>query len=61
MEKFYWVGFEDGFADCSCRESGLTSKEAFLYRKGFKDGYKARDEAPSECLPAQWIVDQRRG
>lgn len=43
--SFYWLGFEDGFSGCSFRDQCLTVQQAYLYRKGFKDGIKAAEEA----------------
>jgi hypothetical protein len=44
MSKFYWLGFEDGFAMGVCREEHLTPQEAFAYRNGFTAGWKASEE-----------------
>jgi len=44
--KFYWLGFEDGFAGGVCNdECGLSRQEGFAYRQGFRAGIKAAEEA----------------
>ena len=50
MEKFYWVGFEDGFADNVEDVRGMTARQAFAYRKGFRAGLRAWLEATEQGI-----------
>ncbi len=45
MDLFYWVGFEDGFADKVTYTVGLSPKARWAYTKGFYAGRKARGMA----------------
>ena len=40
----YYLGLEDGYADNVCMDVDMTPQAAYAYRKGFKEGQKARKE-----------------
>lgn len=42
MDKFYWLGFEDGFADRLANTIHLSSLESYHYMNGWRAGRKAR-------------------
>ena len=50
MEKYFWMGFEDGFADCVEDVRGFTAQQAFAYRKGFKAGLRAWLESMEQSV-----------
>jgi len=43
-QNVYYLGLEDGYADNVCMDVDMTPQAAYAYRKGFREGQKARKD-----------------